>query len=352
MILVDDGSDDNSPQMCDSYASIDRRIRVIHQPNKGLGAARNSGIDAAEGECLMFLDSDDASASRHIHAPFRHHGAARGIRLRGISHFPVLRQRPRQSLLSFPPQTFTDKWDYWFNANAYQHSYACNKIFRARVFSDIRFREGKKFEDLHTLPILNVCSQFATTDKGLYYYYDNDDGITATAGKGLSDLLEGHAITGLARLTRLATPCKHQPQSLRDILRPCREHTDGCKRKMRQRKHLSARPALIGTLPNSHNHAHRRHENILQTQQNISQNMEKQPLISFIITAYNIPAELLIECIKSILAMSLSAHEREIIVVDDGSQTPAIATMRQPRRRNHFTYDSATKVYPPLATRV
>lgn len=55
--------------------------------------------------------------------------------------------------------------------------------------------------------------------------------------------------------------------------------------------------------------------------------MEKQPLISFIITAYNIPAELLIECIKSILAMSLSAHEREIIVVDDGSQTPAIATI-------------------------
>lgn len=193
MILVDDGSDDNSPQMCDSYASTDRRIRVIHQPNKGLGAARNSGIDAAEGECLMFLDSDDAlhpDTFMHLSDIMERHEEYDFV------EFPIFQyydNAPRQSLLSFPPQTFTDKWDYWFNANAYQHSYACNKIFRARVFSDIRFREGKKFEDLHTLPhILNVCSQFATTDKGLYYYYDNDDGITATAGKGLSDLLEGH----------------------------------------------------------------------------------------------------------------------------------------------------------------
>lgn len=193
MILVDDGSDDNSPQMCDSYAYTDRRIRVIHQPNKGLGAARNSGIDAAEGECLMFLDSDDV-----LHPDTFMHLS--DIMERNEEYdfveFPIFQyygNATRQSLLSFPPQTFTDKWDYWFNANAYQHSYACNKIFRARVFSDIRFREGKKFEDLHTLPhILNVCSQFATTDKGLYYYYDNDDGITATAGKGLSDLLEGH----------------------------------------------------------------------------------------------------------------------------------------------------------------
>jgi glycosyltransferase involved in cell wall biosynthesis len=52
--------------------------------------------------------------------------------------------------------------------------------------------------------------------------------------------------------------------------------------------------------------------------------MENAPLISFIITAYNIPAELLIPCIKSVLDLSLGAHEREIIVVDDGSQTPAI----------------------------
>ena len=193
MILVDDGSDDSSPQMCDLYASTDRRIRVIHQPNKGLGAARNSGIDAAEGECLMFLDSDDTlhpDTFMHLSAIMEQHKEYDFV------EFPIFRyygNALRQSLLSFTTQTFTDKWDYWFNANAYQHSYACNKIFRARVFSDIRFREGKKFEDLHTLPhILNVCTQFATTDKGLYYYYDNGDGITATAGKGLSDLLEGH----------------------------------------------------------------------------------------------------------------------------------------------------------------
>lgn len=55
--------------------------------------------------------------------------------------------------------------------------------------------------------------------------------------------------------------------------------------------------------------------------------MEKQPLISFIITTYNIPTDLLTDCIRSILDLSLSRHEREIIVVDDGSQTPAITAM-------------------------
>ena len=55
--------------------------------------------------------------------------------------------------------------------------------------------------------------------------------------------------------------------------------------------------------------------------------MEKQPLISFIITAYNIPSEMLNECVKSILDLSLSSQEREIIVVDDGSQVPAVTAL-------------------------
>lgn len=59
MILVDDGSDDASPQICDEYAAKDPRIRTVHQPNRGLGAARNTGMDVAHGELIMFADSDD-----------------------------------------------------------------------------------------------------------------------------------------------------------------------------------------------------------------------------------------------------------------------------------------------------
>jgi len=59
IILVDDGSTDTSPQICDEWASKDSRIKVIHKQNEGLGYARNSGLELATGEYVTFLDSDD-----------------------------------------------------------------------------------------------------------------------------------------------------------------------------------------------------------------------------------------------------------------------------------------------------
>ena len=59
IILVDDGSPDNAGKICDEYAEKDARVKVIHKENGGLSKARNTGIDAAEGEYIIFLDSDD-----------------------------------------------------------------------------------------------------------------------------------------------------------------------------------------------------------------------------------------------------------------------------------------------------
>ena len=59
IILVDDGSPDNSPQMCDNWAKVDDRIKVVHKKNAGLGEARNSGLDVATGDYIVFFDSDD-----------------------------------------------------------------------------------------------------------------------------------------------------------------------------------------------------------------------------------------------------------------------------------------------------
>ncbi|MDR3314701.1 MAG: glycosyltransferase, partial [Oscillospiraceae bacterium] len=59
IILVDDGSTDASGSICDAYAAKDERVRVIHQANGGVAAARNAGLDAAVGEYIQFVDSDD-----------------------------------------------------------------------------------------------------------------------------------------------------------------------------------------------------------------------------------------------------------------------------------------------------
>lgn len=71
IILVDDGSPDNCPQMCDEWAKKDSRIKVVHQQNAGLGMARNTGIEHAEGEYICFFDSDDYVAPDTIEKAHR-----------------------------------------------------------------------------------------------------------------------------------------------------------------------------------------------------------------------------------------------------------------------------------------
>ena len=78
IILIDDGSTDGSGEMCDGYALKDSRIRVIHQENQGVSAARNAGLDVAQGEYLMFVDSDDYVHPKiisHLFGLMQKHGA-------------------------------------------------------------------------------------------------------------------------------------------------------------------------------------------------------------------------------------------------------------------------------------
>lgn len=66
VLLIDDGSTDGCGEVCDKYAARDERVRVIHQENQGLSAARNAGIDAAKGRYYSFIDSDDVVLPRFL----------------------------------------------------------------------------------------------------------------------------------------------------------------------------------------------------------------------------------------------------------------------------------------------
>lgn len=78
IIMVDDGSPDNCPKMCDEYAKKDERVKVIHKKNAGLGMARNSGLEIATGEYVAFVDSDDyvdVSAYEKMYNSVKKHNA-------------------------------------------------------------------------------------------------------------------------------------------------------------------------------------------------------------------------------------------------------------------------------------
>ena len=190
LILVDDGSPDNCPQLCDSWAAKDCRISVIHKSNGGLSDARNAGIDMARGDYLTFIDSDDyieAETLAQVMAAMADND---------IVEYPVdgFCGGPNPFLLTFQPKVYDDMEDYWLNGRAYEHAYAWNKIYRRTLFDHVRYPEGRVFEDIHTLPqLLQQARRIATTNQGLYHYCWNDKGITATADRqALTDLLEGH----------------------------------------------------------------------------------------------------------------------------------------------------------------
>ena len=190
IILVDDDSPDNSPQLCDTWAQRDSRIRVIHKQNGGLSEARNLGLDMAKGDYITFIDSDDFLATDTYAEVMKLAETA------DIVEFPFWRfyGSTKQQQIVFKNTTYENMQDYWLKGYGYEHCYVWNKIFRRSLFDDVRFPKGKVFEDVSTLPlILTNVKSLKTCDKGLYYYCSNDNGITAKAtGRELQMLLDAH----------------------------------------------------------------------------------------------------------------------------------------------------------------
>lgn len=192
MILVDDGSTDGSAKMCDDFALADSRIRVIHQTNKGLSSARNSGLNISRGEYITFIDSDDFIGENTLSILMTKLEAYPDY---DILEYPVLWHHgsPEQRLLKFGVKTYDNMRSYWIDGKAYQHAYVWNKIFVRRLFDTVRFPDGQLFEDAYTLPLLLEKAHIvATTEEGIYYYTSNPDGITNHPGDGLSCLLDTH----------------------------------------------------------------------------------------------------------------------------------------------------------------
>lgn len=187
VILVDDGSPDNSPVMCDEWAVKDVRICVIHKINGGLSDARNAGLDIAKGEYVTFVDSDDYLL------PDTYGPLLNMIGTCDIIEFSVADR------LALQDCCYDDMSKYWLESQAYSHAYAWNKIYRRSLFDGIYFPKGEIFEDVIMLPkLLRQAQRVMTTSKGFYCYTFNKQGITATTGgDGLIALLDAHLHSGM-----------------------------------------------------------------------------------------------------------------------------------------------------------
>ncbi len=192
IILVDDGSTDNTAEICDEFGIRDN-IKVIHQENAGLSEARNAGLELAEGELITFVDSDDYlepnTYPRLIGIMERHPQY-------DILEYSIVKEDNGKVLFSLdlPDREYTDMAQYWFDGRAYTHCYAWNKVYRRGLFHGVRYPKGKKFEDVYMLPqLLRNAKVVRTTHLGLYHYIYNVDGITVSAdGNALFELLIAH----------------------------------------------------------------------------------------------------------------------------------------------------------------
>ena len=180
VILVDDGSPDRCGTICDEYARNDSRVLVIHRPNGGLSAARNSGLDACHGEYVGFVDSDD------FISPEMYMQLYNDIRqfdvLLAFCHSDVLRDGQSDN------KHYGEGSQAFQKANVMRRSLeesiwwsACTKLYHHSLFDGIRYPEGKTNEDLPvTIRIFDRCDHIAINYSKLYYYCIRGGSITTS----------------------------------------------------------------------------------------------------------------------------------------------------------------------------
>lgn len=179
IILVNDGSPDNCPALCDKYAKIDSRVRVIHKENGGLSSARNVALDSVKGDYIFFVDSDDWLAldtlevlNEYLEKDYDMISFQRTY----LTEEKVVEKgekNPKDMDVSqYIDASFLGRYDF----------FVTTKIFKAEVFNNVRFLEGRNYEDLEIMHRLFLNTEKVVgLDYFLYYYWKGNEGaITNT----------------------------------------------------------------------------------------------------------------------------------------------------------------------------
>ena len=175
IILVDDGSPDSCPQICDEYARKDYRIKVIHKSNGGLSDARNAGLDRAKGQYYAFIDSDDYIQDNTIEIMLN----AVKKNKSEIAICNMIRFLEEGETLQF--YCPTDHEVLYQGKQRYKtlnQPSVCNKLFEAKLFEGIRFPKGKYYEDTFVYhEVLYRANNIVLTGTDSYWYLSREDSI-------------------------------------------------------------------------------------------------------------------------------------------------------------------------------
>lgn len=176
LILVNDGSKDNSGAICDELACKDSRIRVIHQENGGVSRARNCGLDAAKGNVIGFVDADDYIAQEMLETALREMGEVDVCMFDLITIWDSGKTEP-DTIPGLPDVCTMQKSEITPEQLLLMAGSACRCLYRARLVQDIRFPVGIKFSEdrIFNLYAMGKMDTLRYIRKGLYFRVMQDE---------------------------------------------------------------------------------------------------------------------------------------------------------------------------------
>lgn len=182
LLLVDDGSTDNSGVICDEYAQKDNRIKVIHQENSGVSSARNAGLKICNGDYIQFIDSDDyikSSFLEILYSAIMNDNSQIAVCKATTVLIDGTEKESNSKVIDNICLEKNEATVFLFNE---MNNALWNKLISKDVIKNIAFEEGRTFgEDPYFLvQILNNCDKVSFVPDELYYYRKNEGSITST----------------------------------------------------------------------------------------------------------------------------------------------------------------------------
>lgn len=170
ILVIDDGSADGCSERCDYWQQQDQRIRVIHQENRGLSGARNTGLEAARGEYISFVDSDDYlnldMVRRMVETA---EGAGIELVICGVHMVDVEGKELRVN--GYPPGKYSKEEMLRMRYRNQVPATVWNKLYRRTMWRHLRFPEGRVYEDMAIInDVLWQSERTVIIGDALYYY--------------------------------------------------------------------------------------------------------------------------------------------------------------------------------------